>query len=41
MLATAELIRNEGIPLEEISVGSTPSLILCDEILDGITEIRP
>jgi len=41
MLATAELIRNEGIPLEEISVGSTPSLILCDEILEGITEIRP
>lgn len=41
MLATAELIRNEGIPIGEISVGSTPSLILCDDILDGITEIRP
>ncbi len=41
MLETAELIRGAGIPVEEISVGSTPSLLLCDEILEGITEIRP
>ena len=41
MLETAELMRGAGIPVEEISVGSTPSLLLCDEILEGVTEIRP
>lgn len=40
MLDTAELIRGEGIEVEEISVGSTPSLLVGD-ILPGITEIRP
>ena len=40
MLETAELLRSAGLDVEEISVGSTPSLLL-DGIEPGITEIRP
>ena len=40
MLRTADRIRDDGIDVEEISVGSTPSLMLAD-ILPGVTEIRP
>lgn len=40
MLETAELLRSAGLFVEEISVGSTPSLLL-DGIEPGITEIRP
>lgn len=39
-LYAAELIRKEGIELETISIGATPSLMYA-EILPGITEIRP
>lgn len=40
MLATAALLRQHGLPVEEISVGATPALLVAD-ILPGITEIRP
>ena len=40
MLETADLLRSSKIPIEEVSVGSTPSLLV-DGILPGITEIRP
>jgi D-serine deaminase-like pyridoxal phosphate-dependent protein len=40
LLETADLLRRSGIPVEEISVGSTPSLLV-DGIEQGITEIRP
>ncbi len=40
MLETASLLRSEGIQVQEISVGSTPSLLV-GEVLEGITEIRP
>ncbi len=40
MLETAKLMRSEGLEVEEISVGSTPSLLL-DGVEEGITEIRP
>lgn len=40
MIHTAELIRSEGMEIREISVGSTPSLLL-DGIEEGVTEIRP
>lgn len=36
----AKTIRDHGISCEEVSVGSTPSLLL-GEILPGVTEIRP
>lgn len=40
MRGTAELIRREGLEVEEVSVGSTPSArIMCGE--EGITEQRP
>jgi D-serine deaminase-like pyridoxal phosphate-dependent protein len=39
-LRAAKLIRNEKIPVDVISIGATPSLLLGD-ILPGITEIRP
>jgi len=39
-LAAAEAIRQAGLPVEEVSIGATPSL-LHGEILPGITEIRP
>lgn len=40
MAETAKLLGSSGIPVEEVSVGSTPSLLL-DGILPGVTEIRP
>lgn len=40
MLETADLMRSSGLAAEEISIGSTPSLLL-DGIEPGITEIRP
>ena len=40
MLEMAEFLRKEGIGVEEISIGSTPSLLV-SEIMQGITEIRP
>lgn len=40
MLKTANILKKEGIQVEEISVGSTPSFLVAD-ILPGITEIRP
>ena len=39
-LRAAELIRTEGISIDVISIGATPSLLLGD-LLPGITEIRP
>lgn len=40
VLETAELLRSEGLECDEISVGSTPSLLV-GEPLKGVTEIRP
>ena len=40
MLRMADRIRDDGIDVEDISVGSTPSLMIAD-ILPGVTEIRP
>ncbi len=40
MLETADLLKKAGLPVEEISIGSTPSLLV-DGIENGITEIRP
>ncbi len=40
MLETASLFRSAGIEVQEISVGSTPSLLV-GTVLPGITEIRP
>lgn len=34
-------LREAGIPCEEISVGSTPTLVNAPETLPGVTEIRP
>lgn len=39
-LRAAQLIRREGIPIETVSIGATPSLMQA-EIIEGITEIRP
>jgi len=40
MVETADLIRKNGIPIETVSVGSTPAVKYCGEIA-GVTEIRP
>lgn len=40
MLETAELLMSEGIECKEISVGSTPSLLV-GKPLKGVTEVRP
>ncbi len=40
ILAVAGLLRDNGIAVEEISIGATPSL-LHGEVLPGVTEIRP
>lgn len=40
MIETALLLRAEGIGVEEVSIGSTPSLLL-GGIERGVTEIRP
>lgn len=39
-LRAANLIRQNGIPLDTVSIGATPSLMQT-EIIEGITEIRP
>lgn len=40
MIETVNLLKKEGINIEEISIGSTPSFLV-SEIIPGITEIRP
>ena len=40
MLRIKETIEQTGVPVPEISVGSTPT-VLATERFDGITEIRP
>lgn len=40
MVETANLIRESGIDIEIVSVGSTPS-VMTGDMVDGITEIRP
>lgn len=40
MVALAEKIRAGGIPLQDVSVGSTPTGEFCAEV-PGVTEIRP
>src|SRR5207247_428168 len=40
MVGFAERLRAEGIPVREISVGSTPAMTAAEQ-LDGVTEARP
>ncbi len=40
MVGFAERVRKEGVPLREISVGSTPAMAAVER-LDGVTEARP
>lgn len=40
MVETAELLRKNGIAVEIVSVGSTPTAEYCSRV-DGVTEIRP
>lgn len=40
MVALAERMRSEGLEVTDVSVGSTPSLMVAD-IIPGVTEIRP
>ena len=40
MVALAEKIRSRGIPIEDVSVGSTPTGEFCAEV-PGVTEVRP
>ena len=40
MVEVAQAIRDAGIPIEEVSVGSSPTALYAAEI-DGITEVRP
>lgn len=40
LLETARLMKSAGIPVQEVSIGSTPSLLM-GEIEKGVTEIRP
>ncbi len=40
MVATAELLRRHGVPVEVVSVGSTPAAFATTQV-DGITEMRP
>lgn len=40
MAQTAEMLRDTGIAVEEVSIGSTPTSFVIDE-LHGITEMRP
>lgn len=37
----AKKAREYGFAIENVSVGSTPSLMHCESLVDGITEIRP
>ena len=40
MVETAELLRSHGIPVETVSVGSSPAARYCARV-EGVTEIRP
>jgi D-serine deaminase-like pyridoxal phosphate-dependent protein len=40
LVATAELLRDRGLPVDVVSCGSTPSLADIIDI-DGVTEVRP
>lgn len=40
MTSTARMLRESGIAIDEVSIGSTPTVCVMDE-LDGVTEIRP
>ena len=37
----ADRARAAGFDIQSVSIGSTPSLIHCESLLEGITEIRP
>lgn len=39
MVQTADLLRQNGIPIETVSTGSTPTVQYCT--VEGVTEIRP
>ena len=41
MVDFAENLESEGIEVPTVSIGSTPTISISDEILEGITEIRP
>ena len=41
MLEVAAYLQRMGIPVPGISIGSTPTLSVCETLLPGITEIRP
>jgi len=43
-VAFAETLRREGIPVPEVSIGSTPTMAVAEDLsggLQGITEVRP
>ncbi|MCM3749424.1 alanine racemase [Paenibacillus pasadenensis] len=40
MAGVAEALRREGVPIQDVSVGSTPTAIYAAEV-PGVTEIRP
>ncbi|WP_231571028.1 alanine racemase [Gordoniibacillus kamchatkensis] len=40
MVALAEQIRAQGVPVREVSVGSTPTALYAGEV-EGVTEVRP
>jgi D-serine deaminase-like pyridoxal phosphate-dependent protein len=40
-LHCAALAREQGFAVESVSVGSTPSLMHCEKLMSGITELRP
>ncbi len=37
----AALVRARGLSCDTVSVGATPSLMLCKELMPGVTELRP
>jgi D-serine deaminase-like pyridoxal phosphate-dependent protein len=41
MLEAAHRLQRAGIPVPSISIGSTPTVRACQNVLPGITEIRP
>lgn len=41
MVQLAERLRREGISCDEVSVGSTPTLVQAPEVMPGVTEMRP
>ena len=40
VVGLAEALRSSGVPIDEVSVGSTPTMMLVED-LTGVTEIRP